>query len=670
MKKCISLFLALIMLFALMPAALAVEPGLDNFRKINEYPSGQFTDVKDDAWYLESVKSAYEYGLVKGSSATTFNPEGNMTLAEALALADRLHSIYNTGAADFVQGEPWYQVYADYAMSNGIISSDGFADYNAKATRAQFAQIFARALPESALQKINNISEGMIPDVNGTDSFGPDVYMLYNAGILTGSDVYGTFNPNSNIKRSEVSAIVTRMADASLRKSFTPAERIEVTGITLNKSNEIIDKGGILWISAAVSPDNASDKTVTWTSSDASIASVFNGKVTGLKPGTVTITAAASNGMSASCTVTVKNSDASSDYAGVLQLWKDACAQGSYDAVNNNASFTECNIWAMQDYFLWGHSFYYDCKDINGDGVSELIISYVSYDDNTICGIYSVKDGICYYYLYDYFKAYNVVDTLADGTVYTRHFNYGEESGYDEYIFWRLNEGLDMERVAYFKEYNSSYYDIDGNKLNSGEAIKAISRYIDGERMKFNWKLLSHNYAYDYMDEIEALLITPGVNGMLKTAFTDAKKVDLYEVIYQMSDDNLDYYKVLSAYKKEFDFYDTSLTYMSKAGLDKFLKKYTGFGFGDANWDLTYVNYVKSIDTYCIEHGDTNMQPVYVMDASNDGDIINVVYYPAGGGNWYFYNSVTGNMGNSEYMQLTVKRLGPGSYQLISNLPL
>ena len=44
---------------------------------------------------------------------------------------------------------------------------------------------------------------------------------LYNAGILTGSDAAGSFKPESTIQRSEVATIVTRMADKSLRKTFT-----------------------------------------------------------------------------------------------------------------------------------------------------------------------------------------------------------------------------------------------------------------------------------------------------------------------------------------------------------------------------------------------------------------------------------------------------------------
>ena len=196
------------------------EPGLENFTKQNTYTVGLFTDVAPSAWYAENVATAYELGLVKGTSATTFGVSGNITIAETIALAARIDSIFYTGQADFVQGTPWYQCYVDYAVEVGIITSSEYSQYNATATRAQFATILSRALPSYVLDEINWIDDGAIPDVKSSDSYGEAVYMLYRAGILTGSDSEGTFKPQNTISRPEVAAIVTRMADKSLRKSI------------------------------------------------------------------------------------------------------------------------------------------------------------------------------------------------------------------------------------------------------------------------------------------------------------------------------------------------------------------------------------------------------------------------------------------------------------------
>ena len=301
-KKILSLLLALTLLCGLMPAALAAE-SMDNFGTAQTYPAGKFTDVSDSAWYAESVKTAYELGLVQGSSETTFNPDGNITIGSTIALAARLHSIYTTGSADFTQGDPWYQVYVDYAVDNGIITAGQFSDYNANATRRQFAGILSKALPEEELGAINEVEEGDIPDLTAGSTNYEEIYMLYRAGVLTGSDKYGTFAPETTIGRSSVAAIVARMAVPALRQKVTLVQA--ATGITLDQTSLALNPGGTATLTATVTPDDAEDKTVTWTSSNTRVATVSNGAVTAAGLGTATITASTVNGKTATCTVTV-----------------------------------------------------------------------------------------------------------------------------------------------------------------------------------------------------------------------------------------------------------------------------------------------------------------------------------------------------------------------------
>lgn len=79
---------------------------------------------------------------------------------------------------------------------------------------------------------------------------------------------------------------------------------IAVTGISLSESSVSISVNEEKTLVADVKPSNATDKTVNWSSDNASVASVADGKVKGLAPGKATITAKAGN-FSASCTVTV-----------------------------------------------------------------------------------------------------------------------------------------------------------------------------------------------------------------------------------------------------------------------------------------------------------------------------------------------------------------------------
>ena len=92
----------------------------------------------------------------------------------------------------------------------------------------------------------------------------------------------------------------------------TPAT-VDVTGVTLSQTSADMTVGGdALMLTATVAPATATDQTVTWTTSDANVATVADGVVTAVAAGTATITATATNGTAdtsddktATCAVTV-----------------------------------------------------------------------------------------------------------------------------------------------------------------------------------------------------------------------------------------------------------------------------------------------------------------------------------------------------------------------------
>ena len=79
---------------------------------------------------------------------------------------------------------------------------------------------------------------------------------------------------------------------------------VAVTSVELNKTSTSITVGGTETLTATVKPDNATDKSVTWTSSDSTVATVEKGVVTAVKAGEATITAKAGD-KTATCAVTV-----------------------------------------------------------------------------------------------------------------------------------------------------------------------------------------------------------------------------------------------------------------------------------------------------------------------------------------------------------------------------
>ncbi|RSX55520.1 alpha-amylase [Bifidobacterium dolichotidis] len=106
--------------------------------------------------------------------------------------------------------------------------------------------------------------------------------------------------PNNSFEKSDLdsySVPLARIGAAGGSVDEVPVESIDITGTTHDQVS--IDLGSTdhaVQLGATVLPTNATHKSVTWTSSDASVASVdAQGKVTGLKPGTATITAKAGN---------------------------------------------------------------------------------------------------------------------------------------------------------------------------------------------------------------------------------------------------------------------------------------------------------------------------------------------------------------------------------------
>ena len=84
-----------------------------------------------------------------------------------------------------------------------------------------------------------------------------------------------------------------------------PDDNVAVESVTLDRTSDTLEIGGTLTLVATVSPSNAKDKSVSWSSSDSSVATVSNGTVTAVAAGSATITATA-GGKSATCVITVE----------------------------------------------------------------------------------------------------------------------------------------------------------------------------------------------------------------------------------------------------------------------------------------------------------------------------------------------------------------------------
>lgn len=81
-----------------------------------------------------------------------------------------------------------------------------------------------------------------------------------------------------------------------------------VTGVSLNEDTASVAVGNTTTLTATVEPSNATNKTVSWSTSDEDVATVDGGVVTGIGAGTATITVTtADGGFTDTCEVTVSN---------------------------------------------------------------------------------------------------------------------------------------------------------------------------------------------------------------------------------------------------------------------------------------------------------------------------------------------------------------------------
>lgn len=185
--------------------------GFSNFQIRKSYIRGQYLDMPyyESYWYDDFVSKCTSYGLMGGYRDGTFRPEGNITLAECLVIACNMRDIYGGGNGTFPSGTtPWYNVYVNYALRQGILQENDFDDYDRPATRGEVAYIFANALPEDALTGIQRSPR--FSDVMGSTPYRNAIIDLYRAGIITGYED-GTFRPSNPITRAETCVIITNL---------------------------------------------------------------------------------------------------------------------------------------------------------------------------------------------------------------------------------------------------------------------------------------------------------------------------------------------------------------------------------------------------------------------------------------------------------------------------
>ena len=143
--------------------------------------------------------------------------------------------------------------------------------------------------------------------------------------------------------------VTVKTADGSFTDTCKITVKRAVTGISLNKTTADIKSDETLTLKATIKPSNATDKTVTWSSSNKKVATVSSkGVVTPVGKGTATITAKSENGLKATCKITVYQvvtgvnlSETASVYAGEKLTLKASVVPS--DANEQTVTWTSSN---------------------------------------------------------------------------------------------------------------------------------------------------------------------------------------------------------------------------------------------------------------------------------------------------------------------------------------
>ncbi|MBR5447115.1 MAG: S-layer homology domain-containing protein, partial [Clostridia bacterium] len=181
-----------------------------------------FDDVPEGAWYYDTVREAYETGVMTGTSATTFAPTRTMSRSEFVTLLYRITGVADEGfgatLSSFADGvtDDWYSEAMGWGVTRGLIK--GMDDNTVRPaqtiTRAELAVMIVRYLEYRSIALVDTVAESAFTDDEKIADWAREqIYTCQRLGIFKG-DADGRFNPAGEASRAEGATIILRLLGA------------------------------------------------------------------------------------------------------------------------------------------------------------------------------------------------------------------------------------------------------------------------------------------------------------------------------------------------------------------------------------------------------------------------------------------------------------------------
>lgn len=240
--------------------------------------------------------------------------------------------------------------------------------------------------------KLNDHASYVSIPVGGTSRYNASISVsktneLYNSIFENGDKItYSSLDDSivsidKNTGKFKALAAGSTLVKATSASGLSTLQTVQVrqpaTGIKINEKNVKLCVGDTTKLTATVLPANATEKDITWTSSNPSVATVVNGTISAITTGTATITARTHNGYTAQTTITVAlkvptnltitntTSAKGDNYTNLVLNWnnvlkasryivyRSTSASGTYKKVATveNTTYTDSNLKAGNKYF-------------------------------------------------------------------------------------------------------------------------------------------------------------------------------------------------------------------------------------------------------------------------------------------------------------------------------